>query len=130
MNNEHSDENLLGLGRELSQHLLRHSDPRDEEALYQARRRAFAAGALPHRNVKRNGAWLAAVAATGLAAFTIVMVSHLWDGTSERNIPGEHDAFLAKSFTEDEAPWRENLDMLQNMDFSLWLDMADPEDAG
>jgi hypothetical protein len=31
---------------------------------------------------------------------------------------------------EDEAPWHENLDMLQNMDFTLWLDMADPEDAG
>ena len=130
MNNENSDEKLLSLGRELSQHLLRHSGPRDEEALYQARRRALAPNASTHRSVRRNSAWLAGIAATGIAAFTIVMVSHLWDGISGGNIRNEHDTFLAKNFTEDEAPWRENLDMLQNMDFSLWLDMADPDDAG
>jgi hypothetical protein len=130
MNDEPEDRKLLELGRELSEHLLCRSDRRDSEALFQARQRALLAIASRERAPSRRGGWLAATAVAGVAALSVVMILRLWDGASPQGRPDEHAAFLAKNLMEDEAPWHENLDMLQNMDFTLWLDMADPEDAG
>lgn len=121
---------LLELGRELSERLLRQSDPRDSEALFQARRRALQAITPPARATAKRGGWLPAAVITSITAFAIAMILHWWDDSPLQNDTGEHSDFLAKNFTADEAPWNENLDMLQNMDFSLWLDMADPQDAG
>jgi hypothetical protein len=130
MNDEPEEKELLELGRELSEHLLRRTEERDREALFQARQRALLTTVSRERAPSRRGGWLAATAAAGVAALGIVMVAHVWDGVSPPGHPDGREAFLAKNLMEDEAPWHENLDMLQNMDFTLWLDMADPEDAG
>ena len=84
-----------------------------------------------HHNTTRIGGWLTATAVAGVAVLGIMIIPRMWDGTSSQHQPDQNNDFLSKNFMEDEAPWHENLDMLQNMDFTLWLDMAEPEeDAG
>ena len=130
MNDEQKEKQLLELGRELSERLLSQSDQRDDEALLRARRRALRASTPSSRATVRHGGWLPAAVVTGAAAFAVIMMLRIWDGSPEQYTSDEHSPFLATNFTADEAPWDENIDMLRDMDFSLWLDMAGLEDAG
>ena len=136
MNDEQKEKQLLELGRELSERLLSQSDQRDDEALLRAlssvRRRSSAlrASTPSSRATVRHGGWLPAAVVTGAAAFAVIMMLRIWDGSPEQYAPDEHSPFLATNFTADEGPWDENIDMLRDMDFSLWLDMAGLEDAG
>ena len=124
------EKKLLELGRDLSEHLLRQTAHQDREALFQARRRALLTIKPHQRYTKKSGGWLPAAVVAGIAAFSIVMISQRWDKHPLQDASQEHSTFLAKNLMDDDAPWNEDLDMLQNMDFSLWLDMTEPEDAG
>lgn len=129
MNEGSEDKKLLALGRELSEHLLRQSDQRDNEALLQARRRALQTIKPRPRGVTRHNYWLPATVMTGTAAAFAMVIILQWHGTSAP-VSKEHDASLTNQLAETTGPWNENLDMLQSMDFTLWLDMAEPQDAG
>ena len=129
MNEGSEDKKLLAFGRELSEHLLRQPDQRDSEALLQARRRALQTIRPRAYGVMRHNYWLPAAAMTGMAAAFAMVIILQWHGPSAP-ISEEHDAALTNQLAEANGPWNENLDMLQNMDFSLWLDMAEPQDAG
>ena len=124
------EKKLLELGRDLSEHLLRQTAHQDREALFQARRQALLTIKPHQRYTKKSGGWLPAAVVTGIAALAVVMISQRWDESPLQDASQEHSAFLANNFMDNDAPWNEDPDMLQNMDFSLWLDMAGPEDAG
>jgi hypothetical protein len=130
MNDEPEEKKLLEMGRDLSKHLLRQTAQQDQEALLQARRRALLAIKTHERSTARSGGWLPAAVVTGIAALSIVMISQRWDKHPLQEAQQEHSTYLAKNVMDADAPWNEDLDMLQNMDFSLWLDMAGSEDAG
>ena len=130
MSDDRDEKKLLELGRDLSAHLLRQTAQQDREALFQARRRAVLTIKTHERSALKSGGWLPAAVVTGIAALSIVMISQRWDRHPLQEAQQEHSAFLAKNLMDADAPWTEDPDMLQNMDFSLWLDMAGPEDAG
>ena len=131
MSDTPEEKKLLDLGRDVSEQLLRQTDHHDREALFQARRRALLTIKAHEHSTMKSGGWLPAAVVAGIAALSILMVSQRWDKHPLQDATQEqHSAFLAKNLMDDDAPWNEDLDMLQNMDFSLWLDMAGPEDAG
>ena len=130
MSNDSEEKKLLELGRDLSEQLLRQVDHQDREALLQARRQALQGAAPATRKSAQGRNWLPAAVVAGIAFLSIVLISQLWNGNPLHNGYDERGAFLANNIMEDDAPWNENLDMLQNMDFTLWLDMAGPENAG
>ena len=131
MNDTPEEKKLLKLGRDVSEQLLRQTARHDREALFQARRRALLTIKAHEHSTMKSGGWLPAAVVAGIAALSILMVSQRWDKHPLQDASQEqHSAFLAKNLMDDDAPWNEDLDMLQNMDFSLWLDMAGPEDAG
>ena len=121
---------LLELGRELSEHLQRRSDPHTGAALVQARQRALQQIAARAQAAPGHGRWFPAAAAAGVAALGIALFLQLWNGGELQPDADEHGTFMMKTFTAEEAPWDENPEMLENMEFTLWLDMAGPEDAG
>jgi len=130
MSDDRDEKKLLELGRDLSEHLLRQTAQQDREALLQARRRTVLTIKTHERSALKSGGWLPAAVVTGIAALSIVMISQRWDRHTLQDASQEPGAFLAKNLMDDDAPWNEDPDMLQNMDFSLWLDIAGPEDAG
>ena len=130
MNDTPEEKKLLKLGRDVSEQLLRQTARHDREALFQARRRALLTIKAYEHSAVKSGGWLPAAVVAGIAAFSIVMISQRWDKHPLQDASQEHSTFLAKNLMDDDAPWNEDLDMLQNMDFSLWLDMTEPEDAG
>jgi hypothetical protein len=127
---ESEEQKLLALGRELSERLQDGSDPRAGEALFRARQRALQQFAAATRRAPDYGRWLPTAVAAGVATLGIVLVLQLWNGAELRPDAEDRGAFVMQTFAADEAPWDEDPDMLENMDFTLWLDMAGPEDEG
>jgi hypothetical protein len=124
---EAEEKKLLELGRELSERLLRQPERHTSEALFQARQRALQK--ITPRT-PAGGKWFPAAVAMGIATLGIVMLLRLWNGSELQTNADDHGAFMVKTLTAEDAPWDENPEMLENMDFTLWLDMAGPEDAG
>ncbi len=126
MNDDIKQYELLKMGRELSEHLDRQTDPRGNDALLAARRRALRSITEREDRIRPHTGWLPAAAVASIAAISVAFVIHFQNDAA----PEEHDALLASNFIESEGPWQENPEMLQDMDFTLWLDMTDSEDAG
>ena len=63
MSDKPEEKQLLELGRDLSEHLLRQTARQDREALFQARRRALLTIKAHERYTKRSGGWLPAAVA-------------------------------------------------------------------
>jgi hypothetical protein len=127
---EAEEKKLLELGRELSERLLRQPERHTSEALSQARQRALQKITARTQRAPDSGKWLPAAVAMGVATLGIVMLLRLWNGSELPTNADDHGAFMVKTLTTEDAPWDENPGMLENMEFTLWLDMAGPEDAG
>lgn len=126
---EAEEKKLLELGRALSERLLQQPERRTSDALFQARQRALQKITVRTRHTPA-GKWFPAAVAVSLATFGIVMLLRLWNGSELQPDADDHGAFMVKTLAAEDAPWEENPEMLENMEFTLWLDMAGPEDAG
>ena len=127
---EAEEKKLLELGRELSESLLRRPELHSSEALFQARQRALQKIGPGTQRAPAGGKWFPAAVAVSLATFGIVMLLRLWNGSELQPDSDDHGAFMVKTLAAEDAPWEEDPEMLENMEFTLWLDMAGPEDAG
>lgn len=123
MSDDTEHRELLALGHALEERLSRRTA--DDAALLAARRRALQSIASNEDRARpRADNWFPAAAVASIAALSVALVFQF--NLKPQNggpIPSEH-------VVEADGPWQENPDMLQNMDFTLWLDMAEPEDAG
>lgn len=123
--NHDTDKPLEELGCDLYRRFLHVDDPATQDALYQARRRALAA--IPkgyHRRRWRGPAWISAgaVTATLMAA---ALVWHLQPPIHVQSTPAAIPAMANNA-----AAWKEDPALLENLDFAVWLAVAEPGDAG
>lgn len=130
MSNETENDKLLRLGQDLSAQLYSWTAEQDGDALLQARRQALRSLAQVDQTPVRRRGWMPAAVVVGMTALLIVMVTPLWYKDASMNQQGEIQVALqTNNLLDSDAPWHEDLDMLQDIDFTLWLDMTGLEDA-
>lgn len=123
--NHDTDRRLEELGRDLYRGVLRDDDPATQDALYQARRRALAAIPNGHQRSRwRTPAWISAGAVTA-SLMAIALVWYLQPPNHVQPTPAAIPAMA-----NDTAAWKEDPALLDNLDFAVWLDVAEPGDAG